>query len=530
MAWKKAELDPQTAAFLTQEALLAAEHAPTGFHLAFVRLAYGTLAEARDFVDFIAHQMTLDPAQTGLWMRRAEQDLLVERLEMALQSGAQTGVISALLYLRDLVTHPLRDHFPGMVITGKAAPQPHNMTPRLGIIDDGLPYLNRRFRRQDGQTQTSRIAALWMQKPGLGAICGRVIERDEISASFTADLDEANQYRADHIGLGAAPWHRRASEHRVTHGALVMDLAAGAEPDDTRDPMRAVDIFAVQLATQSVKDSSGRRLREAILRGLRWITRRALEEQTHRPLVINISLGAMDGPRVSVAGYAKLIEQETKDYKALSGHDLTVTAAFGNAHRNRQVATAKPDGTLTDAAPAEITWRILPEDRTESLLQIRLIAPTDRLEGRLADRQLKEMHIQIEAPGKPASQWMKVKDGLCRISPDGSTRYWCALTSRDETSVSMIAAVVVAPTARPTEPDVTGTPPHIASLAPAGGYIIRVRNSGAPVEWALQIQRDDTPAGFAAHGRQSYFDHKDAYGWDLETRDWTDPSASAITR
>lgn len=526
MAWKKADLDPQTEAFLAQEARVATEQVPGGFHMAFVRLSYGTLDEASDFVEFLADHMTADPAQTGLWLRGAELALLQERVEMIVQSGPQSGVISALLYLCDLDTNALRDAFPTVVVQGETPPQRPNGPARFGIIDDGIPYLNRRYRRQDGPTQTSRIAALWMQKPGAGALTGRVMERGEISAAFTPDLEEARHYRAVNKTLSAAAWHRRATEHRLTHGALVMDLAAGAEPADTSDPMREVDILAVQLATQSVKDSSGRRLREGILRGLRWIVRRALEEPTQTPLVVNISLGAMDGPRVSVAGYAKLIEQEVKNYKTLSGQDMVVTAAFGNARRNRQVATAKPEGLLANTAPAEITWRILPEDRSESLLQIRLIAPKDRLVG---DR-LKRLRIQIEMPGKPASQWMKLRHGLSRVSPDGSTRYWCAQTGQDTTTVTMIAALVVAPTAQPIEPDETGTPPHIASVAPAGGYIIRVRNNGAPVELAFQIQRDDTPPGFAAHGRQSYFDHKDAYGWDLETMDWTDPSASAITR
>jgi hypothetical protein len=68
---------------------------------------------------------------------------------------------------------------------------------------------------------------------------------------------------------------------------------------------------------------------------------------------------------------------------------------------------------------------------------------------------------------------------------------------------------------------------HGFGFAPAGEWTIR---AGADADQiSLKILRDDTPAGYVIAGRQSYFEHPDAYAWDAEMREFTNPENSPIT-
>jgi hypothetical protein len=71
-------------------------------------------------------------------------------------------------------------------------------------------------------------------------------------------------------------------------------------------------------------------------------------------------------------------------------------------------------------------------------------------------------------------------------------------------------------------------PPH---TAPAGAYEIRIENRGSEeIRVSMDVQRDDTPAGFPRFGRQAYLDHAAVDGEDPETLDRNLPRRGPVSR
>jgi hypothetical protein len=383
-----------------------------------------------------------------------------------------------------------------------------DLDPRLpvaAVIDDGIAFLNARFRANPRHT---RIRAVWLQaSDALSAgdvVCGQVLTGPDIDAHLATGGEEAEVYaqvnRALHPVTDGALTNRR-----VAHGTHVLDLAAGAAPWGA-DAMRDLPILAVQLPPQSVRDTAGRRMETYLVQGLRWLLSEALR-QAHGtdvpPMVVNISLGSLAGPGDSHAFLADWLKHEVARHARLTGGaKLRLVIAYGNARLARLVAR----GELRLSQPMELIWRTLPDDHTSSHLEIRTDAS-----------MVQGLQVTLTPPsgsGLPVLEvpWPARETGWQLAGPVA------ALSSIHEPGGTALLHLALGPTI-----GLPGLP-----ACPPGGWRVALRTTEAePVRVTARVQRDDTPFGYRTLGRQSWLDHPQGWEWDTEARGYLAPRAAA---
>lgn len=379
--------------------------------------------------------------------------------------------------------------------------------PVAAVIDDGIGFLNARFRSDRGH---SRIRALWVQSPDQMAdaagdiVCGRVLRQHEIDDHLNKGGDEAEVY--GRLNRALLPIREGAlTNRRVAHGTHVLDLAAGATPL-ADDPMRRVPILAVQLPPAAVRETEGRRMEAYLVQGLRWIMAEALRQANGAdvpPLVVNISLGSLAGPGDRHAFLAEWFTHEVARHARLTkGGKLRLVIAYGNARLSRMVARDE----IRRSHPLDLIWRVLPDDHSPSHLEMRV--------DKTVAAGLKLDLIPPQGSGLPtlAVDWPDAGTGWTLPGPMAS------VASAVEVGGQSLLHLTLGPTAG------TGLMPP----APSGAWRILLRTTVAePVRVTAQVQRDDTPPGCRTLGRQSWLDHPLAWDWDSAARGFTAPRQAA---
>lgn len=384
-------------------------------------------------------------------------------------------------------------------------------TPVVGIIDDSIGFLNRRFRNADG---TSRFEALWIMHndtlagdpgPSLSTTTSGIkLNQSHINHRLASGRSEEALYRQINYGVFGAPVRHGTGFH-AGHGTHVLDLAAGAEPGDA---MSDVKIIGVQISPSSIGETSGAALNPDIMRAVDWIITRALQMPGRFPLVINLSLGTLAGPQDGSSVIEKWIRSEIKRYHYFTGGaPIRIVIAYGNAHKARLVAKA----SLAPGKAVELDWHILPDDATKSVLEMRTGL------GKSGQVTLDLIPPDGGAP-LTLPQWPVPGVVAQYLTPLGVAAEVEAETEAQFDKVN----VTVAPTTR-------ADPRPVAC---SGIWKLRLRNTGtAKISVILKVQRDDTPGGFRRNGRQSWLDHPTGWGWEAETRAYSMPgTAGPITR
>lgn len=533
MGWEAGEMDPRLGAYADWElaALLARQRAEPVFPV-YVRL---NLASGSD-ADVLINRLNAQRGQ--FFVPDYEMDLI--RTEIA-QGGDGQADIRAMIYCErgsienELWTVlnvgspvPRQDKLPplyqGRDLTSRTTGLANR--PIIAVIDDAIGFLNARFR---ADAQSTRFGAVWemgrnqainLQIPaaGNGVYTGKIYDSAEIDTFLRSGRDESGIYHHEN-DLLLAPDDHKGTNFRAGHGTHVLDIAAGAEPGSAEADTR---LLAVQLPPNAIVATSGRRLEHLVLQGLRWVMARALSMAAEPenggkgiPLIVNISLGSLAGPKDSTELMAAWIPQEIRRFQRLSnpprrpGEDtpIRIVAAYGNAYRDRLAARC----AIPRQSKVAVTWRILPDDHTASFLEIRV----DK--GKAADVALR-LAPPGEIPVLELPQFLTPNQKRIYLSGGDIAAgvYWL-----DEVAHDAILVVVAA-----TVTDDGG------AMAPAGGWEIELSNTGAgPIAMEMQVQRDDTPAGYRRKGRQSWLDHPLAWGWDSETLDWRGPQTGCpITR
>ena len=398
--------------------------------------------------------------------------------------------------------------------------------PVIGVIDDGIAFLNARFRRPGG-TRT-RFDAVWLQAfrtlrawpEGLPrpptrpyeprTWLGTVLTGPQIDWFARHGPGEDAVYR--HLSRALhEPGQHRSLEHAFTHGTHVCDLAAGADPESA-DPATRWPILGVGLPPEAVDHTAGTYIELLAVLGVRWILRRA-RRLGRGPVIVNISFGALAGPKDGTKPVEWLLAQELARFEAQTGRCARLVWSFGNARRNRQVARIEPG-----AEPAALQWRLKPDDRAASYLEIR--PDGGRLEG---------LTVEVAAPG----------GGVWRVPAPGPGRV-AVLRADGRAALALYRPTLAGPlggpeplpflvlAAGPTvlEPGAPADRPRAAS----GAYGLTLRWRGSPAGARIEVQRGDTPIGYRANGRQSTLDHPCAHAREAATAAWTDPRESPITR
>lgn len=386
--------------------------------------------------------------------------------------------------------------------------------PVIAVIDEGIGFLNARFRRAPGQT---RFLSVWLQAaerllqgapPAADIRLGRVLTAAEIDALLASGLTEAECYAQINRALYPLP-DRAATARRIGHGSHVLDTAAGAA---FHQPMAETPLLAVQLPPASIRETAGRRMEAHLVQGLRWVLAQvlALSNGAHvPPVVVNLSIGSLAGPGDATEFLADWFSYEIARHARLApGAALRITGATGNARRSRLVARAE----ARIARPVTLDWRLQPDDRTPSFLELRV------------DQQATPgLTLHLRPPpgaGLPplSAPWPATRGGWQIVLPEGPV---AALAFLPEAGGQALCHIALAPSC-PEAP--------LARAAPGLWRLVLTTAENEPVRLTARVQRDDTPLGHAPFGRQSWLDHSEGWAWDSVSRDHTDPAPSPVTR
>jgi hypothetical protein len=366
----------------------------------------------------------------------------------------------------------------------------------IGIIDDGLAFAHDRFRNGIA----SRVEYWWLQDgkylPGpSGLLYGRELGKAEIDAlllqcTSAGVVDEDELYERAGLNDFTFDSHKSAA-WRLSHGTHVMDLACGFDPAEGRDDR---PIVCVQLPARVTADTSGADLRPYAAEAIDYILSCADRIAKARgvrmlPVVINLSYGTVGGPHDGSSPFERFIDRRVAQRKA-RGSTLDVVIPAGNSHLSRCHAKIAFSSAARTAA---LPWRILPDDRTPSYLDIWLPPMSTPVPSRL--------QLTVTPPGGPESapieegstsllEWQDTKGNIfCQVHYS----FFAAPTARGRFRIRV----------RPTMSLNTK-----AAIAPAGLWTVRLKNKGlAPGELVQTwIQRDESLYGHPIRGRQSYFD------------------------
>jgi len=246
-------------------------------------------------------------------------------------------------------------------------------------------------------------------------------------------------------------------------------------------------IVGVQLPVPTVEDTSGATLAPQVFNGL-WYTlvkANAIAQAATTgllPVVVNVSYGTTAGPHDG----RSLLEYSMDLLVQLCRPMLQVVLPAGNNHLSRCHAHF----SLAPGQSRTLHWRVLPDDWTESHLEIWLPSPLN----------VSPIGVVLTAPdGTPSAitspgeeQWYVEGNA---IVAQGS--YYPV----DYVGTRALLRLSIAP---------TGSPDANVKLALAGVWHVELKNDGPQAAHVTDIhawiQRDDTAPGYRRRGRQSFFD------------------------
>jgi hypothetical protein len=385
--------------------------------------------------------------------------------------------------------------------------------PAVGIIDHGIAFLNRRFQLDfplgppsNATLHLPRVVRLWDQWVGSRLVrpkhtgpnydvvppwieerafgYGRLLDPEELKreiARLVPHGDEMATYRR---------WGYAPAWGRMAHGTHVLDMAAG-----TFDPLQRIGsrevqpagllpVIAVQLPWYPEKDASGASLGVHVLDAMRFILDSAAPKgqseddpvTLERNVVVNLSDGAMAGSHNA----GSLIE-EALDELIAQHPGLSMSFAAGNAYRAR----AHAQGALAAEAKATLTWEVLPDDRTESFLEIWLPNPT-------------EVDVELRLPnGERAFVASKDESAIWPQVPGAEVLAAGINLPVVANGKGHLVLLALRPT-RPVDP--------ADKAAPHGQYRVIIHNRDTrEARFDAWIERDDPPLGEPGPRRQSRF-------------------------
>jgi hypothetical protein len=391
----------------------------------------------------------------------------------------------------------------------------------LGIVDDGIAFAHEAFREAGG----SRVEFFWMQDgPPPGPIGlfgpfanGRELRKQTVGTQkgideFLVDsthvglVDEDELYRLARVLDPEVPVGRKAIQWRRAHGTHVLDLACNFPIQEQPDRR----IIAVQVPIEATALRAP--LLPFIVDGIFYVLVRSLLVSARLgcgplPAVINVSYGITTGPHDGRQIGESAIDSILSLWSAVFSVAAEAVIASGNTHLERLHAEAR-----SAAGPVDLPWRIPPDDRTPSYVEIWL-PPGIRSAPNW-------IMLTVIAPGGagPAtisegstlpSQWTPAGTTLCEVSYDFNP-----LVGRGRFCVH------VQPTAR------DGPGP----VAPCGLWTIRLTNLASADVAHAYIARDEAPYGYSRRGRQSYFDERRYRRYDDAGRPVETDNVSLVRR
>lgn len=379
----------------------------------------------------------------------------------------------------------------------------------MAVIDDGIGFANERFRLSATKT---RVQYYWdMRAPPADpqtsdVVVGRALTKREIDGLLEQfPNDEGEIYRRAGF-IDTTSDRRQPLKQRWTHGTHVLDIAAGYDYRDRDEAAVAAKrpIIAIQLPSEVIAERSDAftaqwlklalgKIREQAVGLAHRIAHRNGGEIKYLPVVVNFSFGTFAGPHDGESAIERTIQHFIEEYRKLAGeHACEVVIPSGNGYQAQANARYKASDIEPEVA---LRWRIQPDDKTDSFVQIWLTEGPDSLQ--------QQIEVSLVPPGgdQGAALWSKLGRAteLVTAGKPVARLYHHRVPRMSDASREQVVIAVA-----PTEVDGAEEP-----CAPAGLWTIRIRKLALPGDSVvdLRIQRDDSLMGQRPTGRQSNFEH-----------------------
>lgn len=426
-----------------------------------------------------------------------------------------------------------RDLGPGDgLLSQPAIPENKGASCIIAVIDHVIPFAHHLLTCTSGH---SRVAAIWL--PGAPMLrpyphipfgqelTGRQIDylRGLDGGPVRRDADELYRY----LGLidparDSGRWFMR----QYSHGAAVAGTAAGYAPGDAQG--LAHPLIGVSLPDWALANTSGALMPLLIQASVTYIIGQArlLSQQfsdaaghpVRLPLVVNISLGVTAGPRDG-SSLIERLQDELSRHPPEGLGPIHFVLSTGNSRQEMLNAVLTPEtaqkpgaGKHPDKVRDRIGWKLLPDDRTLSLLEI-WSAPhdpgQDALRIRLTAPDGKSVTSNFTPPKAGKGQIAYIRDGRGR---ELARLYLQGWGERDGTVMRQVLTVIMPPSVV-WQPDVT--------TALAGDWQLQLLSAPAG-DCDVVVQRDDRLPGFPPSGRQSWLVDPD-YRMRLPDGRWPGP-------
>ncbi len=379
----------------------------------------------------------------------------------------------------------------------------------LGVIEDGIPFAHRNFRAADGKR--TRLEFCWLQSANKDpdvenptVICGREYTRDEIE-NLIRDHgeDEDALYHAagatsDVFELGAA------INRHATHGAHIMDVAGGYDPNGLEEPPEETRLIAVQLPNTIAWDTSSFAKDMYMLAAVHYILERAerIADGYNEPdirVAINFSYGFSGARHDGESELAAAINEIVTERRKL-GRPTVMVLPSGNTFMDQLHGEISADDFKQNEFA--FSWVVQPNDRTSSYLEIWFPGGVDPA----------GFVLELKGPfGKTTAALDLTPDPLCKGGdprrfellkldrPSGSVPIGQLSVDNHRTTGHWRAMIALAPS----DPEEMDLP-----AAPAGIWTVKLkRGQGASASHPplyVWVQRDADPDEFRSGSRQSY--------------------------
>lgn len=327
------------------------------------------------------------------FVQRAEIQFLPQAEPWPIFNGLDQIVIPALARNQKLGTGPIKAMRPNCNEipdgdTGPYSTEIHEDTIIAGVIDVGMPLGHRRLRFADGKT---RVLAAWQMignwdlKSQQEIPFGCEFYEDELNQKLEAHsngllgrLDED----AFHKNIGILNLNQVTRQtmvaHRVSHGAHVLDMVAGADPTSEADFARKIRIIAVNAPSSSVFGASGTYLDSYMLHAIQriadiadgiWKNKFGAGPHVGRigfPIVINLSFGRQAGSKDTLDRFAAALEHFKQLRRDKNKSPIYFVMPTGNDNLTRCNAFLEPHETET----LSLDWRMQPQDQSSNFSEV----------------------------------------------------------------------------------------------------------------------------------------------------------------
>jgi len=377
----------------------------------------------------------------------------------------------------------------------------------VAVIDTGVALGHRALRRMDG---TSRVISAWQQTAEFrhqsqeylpfgeewfaGDIDGKL--RDH---SRNRDLQNRLDEESFNRDLRLVEPHRirghRDLDHRASHGAHVMDLAAGRDPLDPH--CEKFRLIVINLPTQYLHGSAGNFLMYFAAFGLARVfdIANALWRKNFPgkaggfPVAVNLAYGMMAGPKDGCMPLELMMEEFVLG-RQKANLRTSICMPAGNENLARAVAQTVAEPTKWSKS---IPWRSQPSDQTSNYLEFWFRCRT----GSPGD-DLKEYSFLITAPNGSKFQIKGAKDNHYADLSGVSARLYCHIhrVGGHPRSVQFLLA---------TSPTLIVQSNASVRTSPAGVWTIKLKCPVA-ADVAAYAQSDQSSTVQSKAGLRGYFD------------------------